>query len=573
MPQPRRNARKSVCHLTLITSNFTNVLSLLDELDEDLMMELDIVVRENQLTMLPISKSGRAEAELFERYPELAAKADTARQIKIDSMTLQSRLHEDEVRAEKLSRVVAASKSPQLRARISSAELLFNMDEDALAPSNTSRELKSPVLEARKVGRQGSDASQPYTSPHRAWSSNTFKNGSEALSPLPFTASVPEFDLSSPFATPKSSETPSKEAGPSHVTRVPSSPWSVAPLGTPKLDMKQIMAQTSESRQSNISNAILRASSGSVPRSGSAGKLSQKERKRQQQQQKQDITAFLPKSSPLPAAQSRTSAWQVAATGPKVSLTEVLNDNDSTEGTAATLPAIKRPSPSPSLTLRQTVPGNTAGARKASSESVPQPKQTQPQRSVSQPTATSLRPSPTPSSSTTQSQSQAQTQHPQQTSILFPPLPRSIQHSLPISPAEPSLQLSMADILVQQQSEKDILKEVTAKRSLLEIQEEQAFQEWWDQEEKATKARLEDEEAVKARRDQRSRGMKRGSRGGRGGKKPAASAPEGEGKGKAKAKGKQPEGEETKEGESSRRPESSAKPERGGSSRRGRRGG
>jgi hypothetical protein len=40
----------------------------------------------------------------------------------------------------------------------------------------------------------------------------------------------------------------------------------------------------------------------------------------------------------------------------------------------------------------------------------------------------------------------------------------------------------MADIIGQQRREQEVIKEAVAKRSLQEIQEEQAFQEWWDQE-------------------------------------------------------------------------------------------
>jgi len=48
----------------------------------------------------------------------------------------------------------------------------------------------------------------------------------------------------------------------------------------------------------------------------------------------------------------------------------------------------------------------------------------------------------------------------------------------------------MADILTQQQTEKEIIKEAAAKRSLQEIQEEQAFQEWWDMESRKVRGEL-----------------------------------------------------------------------------------
>ena len=53
----------------------------------------------------------------------------------------------------------------------------------------------------------------------------------------------------------------------------------------------------------------------------------------------------------------------------------------------------------------------------------------------------------------------------------------------------------MADIISQQTLEQEVIQEAFAKRSLQEIQEEQAFQEWWDQESK----RAQEEEATKAK--------------------------------------------------------------------------
>ena len=88
----------------------------------------------------------------------------------------------------------------------------------------------------------------------------------------------------------------------------------------------------------------------------------------------------------------------------------------------------------------------------------------------------------------------------------------------------------MADILALQQTEKEVLKEAVAKRSLIDIQEEQAFQEWWDEEVKATKARTEAEEAAKARKERGSGGRGRGKaagkgEGGRGGRKKSGEQP------------------------------------------------
>ena len=56
------------------------------------MLELDEVVRQNQLACLPIAKSGRAEDDLIEKYPRLPELMERSKLIKIDSVSLQTRL-------------------------------------------------------------------------------------------------------------------------------------------------------------------------------------------------------------------------------------------------------------------------------------------------------------------------------------------------------------------------------------------------------------------------------------------------------------------------------------------------
>jgi hypothetical protein len=91
-----------------------------------------------------------------------------------------------------------------------------------------------------------------------------------------------------------------------------------------------------------------------------------------------------------------------------------------------------------------------------------------------------------------------------------PIIAHSKTYTKPVGKAEASLQLSMADIIGQQRREAEVIKEAVAKRSLQEIQEEQAFQEWWDIESR----RAQEEEAAK------SKNVAPGS--GRGGKSPGS---------------------------------------------------
>ncbi|KAI7525203.1 hypothetical protein KC316_g18497, partial [Hortaea werneckii] len=66
----------------------------LNALDEDLLVELDEVVRANQLACMPFAKSGRAELLLHERHPDLAEIITRNKQRKIDGVNVKSK-HQD----------------------------------------------------------------------------------------------------------------------------------------------------------------------------------------------------------------------------------------------------------------------------------------------------------------------------------------------------------------------------------------------------------------------------------------------------------------------------------------------
>ena len=471
------------------------------------MIELDGVVQDNQLACFPIVKSGRAQAELYEHHPELAALTEQARQTKIDYMALQSHLQEEKVRGLRILKSGAAeAKNALPKATSSSTELLFQMDDDA--------DITKSPSQAKLAPKGHEHESWPSPSPQSSFASDGVwlnhrgkAEGHEVHSPNWNVGSgLGMTNLESPEGIcGEVSSSQSKNTQPTGEVEF-SSPWRNASLSTSRLNMKEIIAQASEKRLSNISTAISQTS-GSSPVT-TTGRLSQKERKRQQQQlqlqqQSRSVNTSSPSTSMATTShESMSSPWQVPSNGPKISLKDVLQSRNERSPSPATSEI--RPSPSPALTLRQTVPGNLATARKTSSGQISSqaPPITQ-QRSVSYPAA-----SPANQSSPKQRPklSTAATSNSQIT-------PRSIRHTS--TPVEPSLQLSMADILAQQQTEKDIIKEAVAKRSLQEIQEEQAFQEWWDQEEAAMRARMEEEAAaaVKATPDSGGRG------GGRGGKR------------------------------------------------------
>ncbi|MCJ1404093.1 hypothetical protein MMC11_007318 [Xylographa trunciseda] len=522
---------------------------LINELDDDLMLELDEVVRQNQLACLPFAKSGRAESELLERYPELAEILEKGKQVKIDSMAIKSRLHEDELKFSIAGKVkgkvdgdarrspsdplllpdssksdLVEVRSPLLKSRTSAMDLMFDMDDD------TETEVRDSASgKAFPSTRFGIDRGDYENHDSRAASSSLpneemwFDSRGKALSP-PAKGLVPGsftgLEASSPLAygrenlgTPRTNENSKPEDVGSAGDKAP---WRGATFSSSKLDMKDIMAQASEKTRSQLSSALSsRRVSEDLLKAGTGTKLSQKERKKQlQQQQLKDKPTPPPdflSSGSTPLEEKPTSPWRTASTGTKVSLKDVLH---SKKEKLTESPNDKgRTASNPSLTLRQTIPGTSVAAATISArQGNSHPMVTQ--RSISSPMTVARQMSTSPKQAARPSPRALPTPTSAGPSSSPTIAIKSIRHNP--TPVEPSLQLSMADILSQQQTEKDIIKEAAAKRSLQEIQEEQAFQEWWDQEEAATRARLiEEEAAAKVPLGSNGRGGKSG-RGGRG---------------------------------------------------------
>lgn len=458
---------------------------LLTDLDDDLLLELDKVVRANQLNCLPFAKSGRAELLLHERHPSLAEDIAEERNRRLRDMTFRANLRDDEsklstsyrARIGSLDDLLSASPtqdrsrrkskaarnapfSPSLRPKDSTVDLMFDMDEDE--PLAT-RKPTSPAL--RPIATDRSSAS-----PKVVWDE-------------PESRSIPDENiLSIPLKTPPTSTRPSQ-------VQNTSSPkiWSSPVLPSSKLDMREIMAQASSTRMSNLSMSISaeKAKDEALGKQAKA-KMSQKERKKQQQQNMQQMISqpqiALDNGDGKPA-----SPWQIASRGPKTSLKDVLGEPKSSPSND-TNKHLDSPVPSRSLTPRRTASPDTRFSGQ--------------QRSVSninigmgQSAASSSRPLMTQP----------------QTAKSAPIMPHSKSYTTPAAKAEPSLQLSMADIIGQQRREQEVIKEAVAKRSLQEIQEEQAFQEWWDQESR----RAQEEEAARSKPATNGSG-KGGKSGGRG---------------------------------------------------------
>jgi inhibitor of Bruton tyrosine kinase len=489
---------------------------LLNELDEDLMLELDEVVRGNQLACLPFAKSGRSELLLHERHPSLAEDIDEERQRKIRDMAFRNALKEEDSRLsssfrtrvgsvddiilsspsqEKIRRKTRTTRnapfSPAIRPKDSVADLMFDMDdEEAGILANPASPRQTPV----DPTLDGVSRPVTPTASKDVWHGVKDREFSSMGKPPVMSPTLPSIvpTVISPRTT---TDILSAEGG-STATNIP---WSLTTLPSSKLDMKEIMAQASRGRTSTLSMSLsAEKAKADAAAKAAAPKMSQKERKKQQQQQQQQQQALqqaVPQNSsgvPPPSSPKPLTPWQVPRAGPTLSLKDVLSAEASTPSPRR----LSKPSISPiALTqnTRRTGSPDTrfSGQQRGNSNS---------QGKV------------------------GGTAFPSYGSLRASIQPQSHSYINPAGKAEPSLQLSMADIIGQQKREQDIIKEAVAKRSLQEIQEEQAFQEWWDQESRRTQ----EEEAMRARASAATNGGN-GSTRGKGGRRGRGGAQKGEG--------------------------------------------
>lgn len=478
----------------------------LNELDEDLLEELDEVVQENQLTCMPFAKSGRAEEDLHERHPELVAMLDRNRQAKIDSVRLRSKYQDvdfsapgslgDDIAPSPLQKPrrgpAIAGKAdldrPSLKAKASTKDMMFTMDEEmgsqyrSPGPSPAIKPMSTPKLDPIP---SGSPAEEKWLD----------ARGKSMASPSP----KPQQSFTPGSMTPRTPKSPLLNG------KTPPSagvPWTTTPLaGSSKAGLKEIMAQASTTRTSSLTQGLESQKAAAnqpapSPFSLPAPKLSQKERKKMLQQQQlasAQSTARLNQSQ-VTSGTARGSPWQTVSAQKVPSLKDVINKESSAPPVQQPRPA-QRASTTPHLTMRQTV---------ANPKPTPLPAQQKP---------------PAASPSTSQQRPRGsipETPRPQRSDSK--PIPQSIRHSP--APVEPSLQLSIDDIVAQERRQKELLQEAVAKRDLGEIQAEQEFQEWWDRESK----RVQEEEMGGAagtperREGAKSGGAKKGGarRGGRG---------------------------------------------------------
>jgi alpha-tubulin suppressor-like RCC1 family protein len=508
--------------LEYICLNLESMLAnrYLEDLDDNLLSELDLICHENQLASWPISRGQNSEEHILNKYPEIVNIMETDKQRRIDSMALQSRLgrlETDEVRSrstpndkKNTSPSVRKSKSnvsrespnvgnsPMLRPTPSTGDLMLQMDDESpMSPGDTKG--KGVVRGLRFT--EGIPENRSYSD-------------SPALR-----ASIPDGEslgdrnfLDDQMSSPQDmqlAQSPSESralslnqklalAQPSNPS---SAPWSSPTIAGSKKDLKDIMGEANQSRVSNLTLGMADRRESS---SKSAPKMSQKERKKMQQQQMQELLAAEQKMKDAPQ-----NPWQKPATPSPAAPSKLDPLPGQTASASSPKPAQK------SMTMRQTV----AGTPPPKSKPVATPAQTQ-RRSVSG------NPQPSPHSKPSTS-GPSTIQNNQPTSP--PPAIQSIRHIPrpdPIGMGSPSSgSYSLSTILLQQQTEKEAIREAaSAKHKMAEIQAEQEFQQWWDQESRRVQGLIEPEQTEtrppKGGRGSKTPGIPGGQRKRRGNKNP-----------------------------------------------------
>ena len=351
------HAERASAHYRAIWAN-SNLNRSLDELDDDLLHELNEVARENQLAYLPFARSGRAEALLFDQYPELAERIERGKRAKIDAIVLSNKYAGGDTpsasfRAQSLEEVAGSplrqrarrrasnqgkgdakspALTPQLKGKSSVADLMFEMSDGEEDHEDAADKIKPPQFTDGREAIAGSPESPwPASSKQRQSTlQGTIENGFISPNSLPLSA------LSG--------------------TRSPAQPWGTAPLASEKLDLKDIMAQTPSDKPSGLALGLAKEERERAR--AAQPKMSQKERKRLQQAQQQGIRIEAPQPAP-----PTVSPWQ-AASYRKPNANVILAPSAATPPQQP--PQQQQPSPQPSpqppraqstpqLTMRQTI--------------------------------------------------------------------------------------------------------------------------------------------------------------------------------------------------------------------------
>ncbi|KAJ5550201.1 hypothetical protein N7461_004899 [Penicillium sp. DV-2018c] len=436
----------------------------LDGLDPVLLGELDMVCREKQLSFSPVSRRINSEDWFLEKHPEIVSSVVADKQRRVDDMAFRSRIALEPSSARKSKTI--AGRSPMLTPSQSTSDLMFQMDDEApMSPSGLKG--KSAVRGPRFAEGIIENGSYPDTPEATSLGYPSFLGSQMSPSQGSLRAQSPSETRANALGQ-KHALTPSSDSS--------SAPWTSPTIPSSKKALKDIMGEASQSRFSNLTLGMAdrRDSSGSfVP------KISQKERKRLQQQRMQEQLAAQNKAKDAPS-----NPWQKPASSSPSSYPSVDPLPGQSLQDSAPVSSSQRP-----MTVRQTVAGT------------PPPK-SKPMVAAVQMQSPHSKP-PTPGPSTATSNVHPTPPQPAIQSIRHIPRPEPTQSYSPSSGT-----FSLSTILLQQQTEKEAIREAaSAKHKMQEIQAEQEFQEWWDQESKRVQGLL-DPEPTEARPEKGARGGK-----------------------------------------------------------------
>lgn len=490
-------------YIALQAENFLEN-NLLESLDEEVMEELDDVVKENQLARSPFARSGRAELILHEQHPELAQDIDEERQRRAKEMAFKANQKEEErklssslkARFGSLEDLTPSSSSldksagrrrtsrnepfsPELRPKSTQADLMFKMDDDDEGP------VDSPSARPRMV------------------SDNRMQSELDLLPSLSghYRDEKPKVVGQSSWVSPQVGTIPvsSRVAGRSPVTTPGKSgnPWAPAALPTAKLDLREIMGESSPGP--SALSAGLAAQNAKDAAKPQQAKMSQKERKKQQQLQAEQAAKMPLIKTPWEKspADATSSPWKTVSSASKSIITDTVTEQ-SPMATSNPKPLLAVETTARSISRRTQSPDTRHSGQSRTPTTKAHPVRPHPKHTTTAPTA------PTPPTTSTFS--------------VDDPTKRITPHSksyfTPAATSESTLGLGMSDIIELERRKREAVKEAAAKRSLMEIQQEQEFQEWWDEESRRTQ----EEEAKRlANQKEREEGRARGRRG-RGGK-------------------------------------------------------
>ncbi|KAJ8128782.1 hypothetical protein O1611_g4851 [Lasiodiplodia mahajangana] len=476
---------------------------LLDELDEELLRELDEVVRNNQLARCPFARSGRADLLLHEQNPNLVHDLYEERLARVRDMAFKATLKDDEKRTssyktrfgsfddipgtspttDRAARQKSKAKrnepfSPDLRPRTSLADLMFNMDGDEELGGGS-----PPSPSPKPLAASDHDELEhlpPLSDPHRTPQEVITLGTPEIVATPP--AAV--FRSAQPAPVPASGAVQGQST--QHVN-----PWGTSALPISRLDLREVLAESKpvhSALSAGLAAQSREASSRLTPQ-----KVSQKERKRQLQQQaeqaaRREAEDKQQSQQPWNKFDKKAAPWKTRAE-PTTSTHDLLHPD------SATITGVPNSKP-------------LVAAEASSSKSIPRRAASPDTRFPGQKSNNAPKSSPV----STRPDSQPITPH-SKSYIKRTPKP------------EQEIGLPLADIIGQQQREQQSRREAVAKRSLQEIQQEQAFQEWWDQESR----RAQEEEARRLAREENKDKKKDRGRRGRGSNKPKGSSRSGNG--------------------------------------------